>query len=354
MTFFEKLIAKWNGRVDGKKNRPGPQDDLSIYEKTLVDGYEATVQILTREWHQKDSKLEEDYCGMLQTAKNVLEEIKKIEPSYEALKDKAENIIVPDGTYKNRGYLVLMAFLAASEFPLNSVIFNLLGEARWLTYLIAIGIAVAIPFAAHYMGILLRRESPLHSWRGGLKCGAFFLIVFFVLSLIAWFREKYIVGMGVTKLLGIQLDPMMVNVLFLSMNLLIFTVATIASYFTHLDVTDRMIKEHREMIMKRKRIKKTKDELEDETEEISKKLKKLKKRLEELEESIAKIHARREKLFQIYKERVEMAVKSCHYLVNLYRLSNTRARKDGITPECFKQEPAISIAPFDGEFDQTC
>ena len=150
-------------------------------------------------------------------------------------------------------YWLIFAFLAVCEFPMNSVVFDILGEAKWLTFLLAARLGVIIPLAAHFLGIQLRAESPFESLRGAFKALLIMIIVMDVLISVAYIRVKFVEGSKIATLLGIVMDPRMVTIVFLSINMLIFMVATIVVFLSHTDVVDEMKREqyHYKRIMKK-------------------------------------------------------------------------------------------------------
>jgi hypothetical protein len=246
-----------------------------------------------------------------------------------------------------KGYWVLFTFLAICEFPMNSVVFDILGEAKWLTYLLAAGLGVIIPLSAHYMGIMLRRESPFESLKSALKASFLFVSVFAVLLGLAYLREKFVTGADIASVLGVEMDPRMVTIVFLSINLLIFVVATLASYMVHIDVADEQIRSYHRTLRSLK-------EVEDVLDDTSGSLNKLKAKCDEVGEHISGLMVTREKILQKNRESAEAHRDTAQWLINVYRTSNTRARKDSQMPKCFKTMPAIDISAFDAPLDEEC
>src|SRR5438445_11732157 len=54
----------------------------------------------------------------------------------------------------------LIVFLAVGEFPLNTVVFRLFGEAESLTYVMASTLAIIIPLIGVFIGVHLRHSVP--------------------------------------------------------------------------------------------------------------------------------------------------------------------------------------------------
>jgi hypothetical protein len=230
---------------------------------------------------------------------------------------------------------------------MNSIVFDILGEAKLLTYLLAAGLGVIIPLSAHYMGIILRRESPLESLKAALKAGILFILVAIVLLGLAYLREKFVAGAGVASLLGIEMDPKMVTILFLSINFLIFAVATLASYMVHIDVTDEKIRSYH---ITRRSMRDVEELLND----TSTSLDKLIAKRDNVEEHLSRLMVTREKIFHKNRELAEGHRDTAQWLINIYRTSNMRARKDPQMPKCFKTMPTFDISPFDGSLDEEC
>src|SRR3989442_3357224 len=60
----------------------------------------------------------------------------------------------------------LIAFLAVGEFPLNTVVFRLFGEAEYLTYVMASTLAITIPLIGVFIGVHVPHVVP--KWLGQL------------------------------------------------------------------------------------------------------------------------------------------------------------------------------------------
>jgi hypothetical protein len=344
---WRKWMAKRNGRLDGKKGIPADdQEEHSPYEQTLIKEGDAAIHYVFEAWLHKDRKLKQHYCGAMTTLDNVLDRVKDMEPGHE---DKRQHHVEYKRKWDkmhtvSKGYWVLFVFMAICEFPMNSVVFDILGEAKWLTYLLAAGLGVIIPLAAHFMGIKLRRESPLKHPKGAIKAFFLMLSVAAVLVGVAHLRERFVAGTA--SVIGIPMEPRIVTIIFLSINLLIFVVATLASYMAHMDVNDAEIREPQitRRVLKEadKLLRSSTGDLED-----------LKKKCDELEEEISRLKVRREKLHEEFQEVAENVCDTHEWLIGFYRASNLRARSSPKPPPCFKKKPEIDMSPFDA-LDEDC
>src|SRR5207247_6824514 len=54
----------------------------------------------------------------------------------------------------------VILFLGIGEFPLNTVVFRLFGEAEYLTYVMASTLAIMIPLIGVFIGIHMRHSLP--------------------------------------------------------------------------------------------------------------------------------------------------------------------------------------------------
>ena len=136
--------------------------------------------------------------------------------------------IRPDIWLKSTGwYLLLLALIGLCEFPLNVVVFAATGANAVDAYLMAGMLVLAIPFAAHFSGILLkRRHGPAAPT---VNVAAALGIVALVLALsykMADLRAEYILNTtGLTTSIA----------LFVLLSVLLYGVATLLSYGHHAD-----------------------------------------------------------------------------------------------------------------------
>jgi hypothetical protein len=132
-------------------------------------------------------------------------------------------------------YFGILAFIGLAEFPLNSVVFQLFGEAQTYTLIASLSLGLTIPFGAHFLGGMLR-HGFMDNGRWSIHTTLIVLLTLVsvgVIVSIAYFREKFFEGSGVGSLLGIEMDPTAVTLAFVSINLLLFVVATVAAYVEH-------------------------------------------------------------------------------------------------------------------------
>ena len=129
-----------------------------------------------------------------------------------------------------RVYAAAIIAILLAEFPLNAIAFRLFGEAEILTWVMTAGLAVMLVVCAHGLGTFLRLEQPTMAERRWV----WILIAVPVLALvgIALIRARYLSMEAAVTGLNV-LGPVVGSLVFLVINLLIYTGATMLSYLAH-------------------------------------------------------------------------------------------------------------------------
>lgn len=124
-------------------------------------------------------------------------------------------------------YLIALFIIGLGEFVLNSLVFQVLGRGIFETYLASLPLAIAFPFAAHYVGKKLKEK---RDW-----LGVWILSGMILLSLlgIAYLRANYFEASKIQQLLGISISSFNLSFIFVSVNLLLFSVAVFLAYEAH-------------------------------------------------------------------------------------------------------------------------
>lgn len=239
---YSRFNAWWNGRRDGKRGVPPvEQEQHPPYELELQKLAEENIRRTAQEWEEKDKDLKSEFCQAKfesEAAQRGLSAARDEHGDASLELEEARSLmgeLYGQEHLSPRAYYLLMVLLALFEFPLNSIIFDLFGEAKALTYLMSASIALIIPLSAHFVGIFLKREPFKNGWLNTQSILLLSAIVIpcLVLGFIAYMREKYFEATGVQEILGIEMEPVIIMITFLGINLLIFLVASLLSYFHH-------------------------------------------------------------------------------------------------------------------------
>ena len=225
----ESRIAA-EGQKDGERNIPEMGSYTPApFEQALISNGEQAVQQIFKAASGRISKLR----PVVEAYQRQLDELqRRIRPIAEAYKVRSAELgrdamIVFPRVF----HWALIAFLAVGEFPLNTVVFRLFGEAEYLTYVMASTLAITIPLIGVFIGVHVRHVVP--KWLGNLLIGILTpVVVAATLYAVSLLRNTYITsqfsGNGQVSAEGNQ----MAYALF-ALNALVFFAATVASYFAH-------------------------------------------------------------------------------------------------------------------------
>ena len=158
-TFTDESRIQAEGQKDGEKNIPQMGSYVTAqFEQALIAHGEQAVQRIYEKASQRIAHLQPVFQACLKRVEELEIRLKPIAEAYEARKKELGrdvSILFPSILH-----LVLIVFLAIGEFPLNTVVFRLFGEAEYLTYVMASTLAVTIPLLGLFIGIHMRHSIP--------------------------------------------------------------------------------------------------------------------------------------------------------------------------------------------------
>jgi hypothetical protein len=314
--------AKWQGRSDGKKNIPAWHNpDQPPYVLEVVEAAEHEIRMLIEEWHKRDRILrgkEEQSQKHRDEADQRKEKAKdELEKAVDAYRKAHDGNDPPAGTdARLLGYWLLLAFLFIFEFPINSIVFRIFGEAEIFTYVATAAIAISLLVCAHQLGHFLR-EGKWDKTRIAITA-VLIAIPILVIGVVAWLRQRYL-SQVVGETEGAWSQGMLFA--FATFNLLIFTVATVASYLVH-DPTLFAV------YRARKQLAKAQDELK------------------QAERDRIRAKTDREKTLDVYRTKAKQIKDTAQQLIQIYRTENLRHRKDR---EQYEKQGLYQPKSFDKE-----
>ena len=245
----ESRIAA-EGQKDGERNIPEMGSYTPApFEQALIANGEQTVQQIYKAASARIAKLR----PAVEAHQRQLDELeRRMRPIADAYKVRAADlgrdatIIFPPALH-----WALIAFLAIGEFPLNTVVFRLFGEAEYMTYVMASTLAIIIPLIGVFIGVHVRHAIPKRI--GNMLIGILTpLIVCATLYAVSLLRNTYIASQFSG---GAPVAPegnQMAYALF-ALNALVFFGATVASYFAH-DPDERLDNFHQSLrVLERKK-----------------------------------------------------------------------------------------------------
>ncbi len=332
------------GRIDGKRNIPTvDQEDHCPYEKQLILIADENIRRVAQKWDNEDRKLKGDYCSAKREYIDALKDLNKergehgeaLQDYEAALKKKRESSTYPH--FSHKAYWFLIIVIGLSEFPLTAFVFDILGENRLLTYLFAAALCIALPMASHFLGIFIREQ---FNKKSSIIAGVNSVLFVGVIVAIAYLREKFFEASEFQKVLGMQMDPTTVTIVFIFIQLFIFGVAATASYLAH--------DPHPNLKRARKDFEDARNRLQKDSRDVIK----AEERVDEAAEVLVKIEALRERTFEKYQSMVSEITAIHKRVIEAYRAHNLRRRND--LPKSFKNYPPIEIPHSLQELDVDC
>jgi hypothetical protein len=224
---YTKKEVRENAIVDAKNNLPSSNDpNFSQFEQEMMAmaknearqvkaKFEPELEMLTG----KHKPLFKDYQRISKDYEEHSAKIKRSEPSVELSRGK---------------YYILMLLFVLGEIPMNSLAFAVFGESQIFTWIMALGVAVAIPWIAHAVGILLKRGSEPW-WKSGAGVGTLLLLTIGGLLAIGYVRVEYLSDLNAAAAGEISSfgNSKLIGAAFIGLNLVILAAATLCSYFAH-------------------------------------------------------------------------------------------------------------------------
>ncbi len=336
-TYYTRLKALYNGWRDGRRNYTSPDADTpSQYVREMKNACEHQLAHLAEKWKEQDKKLFAEYrtCkehldiserSLDETQRDNNEAREKLDLATRAL-DNLEHV-----SPGKRWYIVFFIFITLVEFPINSIIFDIFGEARWLTMLMAASICFTLPWAAHIAGKALK-EGLVRNRVVTAKFSIMLVLVVALLGAFAYMRERFLTGMEAQKFLGASVDQNMMTILFFLINGFVFLIALWTSYSAH--PKDPVTFER---ILKSYDLAK---QLEKETYERTRKAETAcKKASQDLNDAISK----RKNSFEKTQNEADAISQGWNSLIHHYYKVNVRHRRDGKEPPSFHGDTTYRI-----------
>jgi hypothetical protein len=299
---YTKLRARQNAIKDAKNNLPGRGDSqFSPFEKELMAMARHEARQITSAYGPKLEVLNGKCTPLLRDYERISKDydahaakIGRSEPSVELSRTK---------------YYVLMLLFVLGEIPMNSLAFAVFGENQIFTWIMAVGVAVAIPWIAHSMGILLKRWTPPW-WRNGIAIGALLFLTIGGLVAIGYVRVQYLGDLSKTgAVIGFS-NSTLIGAAFVGLNMVILAGATLCSYFAH--DTDPML-EH------------------------------LHRRTNQLDKATRTIEAKYRKILTEQQEKLHRIQQRTEEVIQYYRKINQRTRPDHEKPKSFERDHELGV-----------
>jgi hypothetical protein len=299
---YSKLRARQNAIRDAKNNLPGRSDaQFSAFEKELMamaryearqvtSSYGPKLEVLIGKW----KPLLKDYERISKDYDAHAVKIGRSEPSVELTRMK---------------YFVLMFLFVLGEIPMNSIAFAVFGESQIFTWIMAVGVAVAIPWIAHSMGILFKRWS-VPWWKNAIPIGTLLFLTVAGLVAIGYVRVQYLGDLNKARAVSSFGSSTLIGAAFVGLNLVILAAATLCSYFAH--DTDPML-EH------------------------------LHRRTNQLDKAVRTTEAKYREMLTEQQQKLHRIQQRTQEIIHYYRKVNLRTRPDHEKPKSFERDHELGV-----------
>jgi hypothetical protein len=294
---YSRSEVKKNAIIDAKNNIPGVTDpNPSQFEQEVMAMAKNEARQVTAKYAPKLDMLNGKH-------KPLLKDYERISKDYDAHASKIKRS-EPSVELSRGKYYILMSLFVLGEIPMNSLAFAVFGESQIFTWIMAVGVAVAIPWIAHALGILLKRGSDPW-WKSGIGVATLLFLTIGGLIAIGYVRVQYlgdlteagaVMSFGSSKFVGLA---------FVGLNLVILAAATLCSYFAH--DTDPML-EH------------------------------LHRRTNQLNKAMRAIEAEHNKILTEQQQKINRIHQRAQEVIYYYRKINQRVRPDHAKPASFEKE----------------
>jgi hypothetical protein len=217
------------GQKDGEKNIPQMGSYVAAqFEQALVAHGEQDVHRIYERGSVHIAKLQPVFESCRKHLADLTARMQPIGDLYEARKKElGRDVMIP---FPSIYHILLILFLGVGEFPLNTVVFRLFGEAEYLTYVMASTLAVTIPLLGLFIGIHLRHWVAPKA--GNILVGLLTpLAVGAALFAVSVLRNTYI-SSQLSEGGGPSNGDSLAYALF-ALNLLVFFGALVSSFFAH-------------------------------------------------------------------------------------------------------------------------
>ncbi len=310
-TGFSRSRIETEGEKDGEKNIPEMGSyQPAQFEQALIARGERDAQKRYEKSSIRISKLEPAFVTHKKHFEDTTARVNALVKGYKARKEELGRDVQAPFPYMYHVYLII--FLAVGEFPLNTIVFRLFGEAEYLTYIMASTLAVTIPLLGLFIGVHIRQSVP--TLAGNITIGLMIPIsVGLALVSVSMMRNTYMSTQVVEEAIASN-GNYLAYALF-SLNLLVFCASVVSSYVAH-DPDEKLDNARKGLMF-----------LERRRDSLRKKLVRL---CTQINGEIKKAKSRVDQVRSLTMERVA-----------LYRQANMRAR-NLLPPATFRRDPEFA------------
>ena len=223
---YSKSEVRKNAKIDAKNNIPSIDDPkASNFEQECMAMANTEARKIMTKFEPKLEILNGKH-------KPLLKKYERISKDYDEHSKKIGRT-EPHVELSRGKYYVLMTILVLGEIPMNTIAFSVFRESQIFTWIMAIGVAVAIPWIAHAVGILVKRGS-VPWWKSAICVVSLLLLTIGGLVAIGYVRIEYLKDLTSTEETPMSFaNSSIMGFAFVGLNLVILAAAILCSYFAH-------------------------------------------------------------------------------------------------------------------------
>jgi hypothetical protein len=299
---YSRKEVRKNAKIDARNNIPERDDpNPSQFEQELM-------AMARHEARQVTSKFAPKLELLTGKHKPLLKAYQRISNDYDKHATKIERS-EPSVELSRGKYYILMFLFVLGEIPMNSLAFAVFGESQIFTWIMAVGVAVAIPWIAHAVGILLKRGSEPW-WKHAVGVASLLLLTIAGLLAIGYVRVQYLGDLSSAGAVGSFGNSKFIGAAFVGLNLVILAAATLCSYFAH---------DH--------------DPL----------LEHLHRKTNQLNKAMRKIEGKHNNILTRQQQKINRIHQKTQEIVYHYRKINLRERPDHAKPKSFENKHEMEV-----------
>jgi len=227
-SFLHRFLLRRRGKRDGRKKIPRADErTISEQERQLLNRCKQHMAQLVAEYAHGIRQTGARLSASVELFKTLLTAFRDETLRYDGRRKELNRNVVITHVSRN-SYLGLLVLIAIGEFVLNAQAFEVFQKPMLLTWLMALTLAILIPWVAHACGIWVR-QWPKPAWATGLKLAVTTTVTIACLIGANLARQAYLEGETISR--GTQSD--ILEHAFLAINIFVFLGATTLSYFSH-------------------------------------------------------------------------------------------------------------------------
>jgi hypothetical protein len=300
---YSKNEVKQNAIIDAKNNIPSRDDpNFSQFEQECM-------AMANNEARQVMTKYEPQLDVLNGKHKPLLKEYERISKDYDAHSKKIERS-EPSVELTRGKYYILMFLFVLGEIPMNTIAFSVFRESQIFTWIMALGVAVAIPWIAHAVGILIKRGS-VPWWKNGIGVATLLLLTVAGLAAIGYVRTEYLKDFSnAGEAVASFAHSSFMGIAFVGLNLVILAAAILCSYFAH---DEDPLLEH------------------------------LHRKTNQINKAMRAIEAKHNKMVTEQEQKINRIHQQTQENIYYYRKINQRERPDHEKPKSFEKEHEVIL-----------